>query len=191
VRTNNKNHVSLGLLLGGLLLLADNAAAEPGQCGAQVLLNDGATHVSVTPDSGARQPLAVWENGKGQFRKASLGTGGGFAAVPTGATRLYLLAAQGENAELSAFYTALSEDFRDAAKPSFLAGAEADGAPSGKRPRKRRAVGNDIQAYEDGSMRSIQRAVEAPAEPEPAKAAEVLACAFDFAAQSAGGNPSR
>jgi hypothetical protein len=205
VQTNNKNSVSSLLLLGGLLLLTDGVAngvaAEPAQCGAQVLLNDGAgraeqpiapgaetpisgaAQVAVTPDSGAPHPFAVWENGKGQFRKANVGAGGGYAAVPAGATRLYLLAAQGENAELSAFYAALSDDFRDEAKPSFLSGAEANAPTPGKRPRKRRAVGNDVQAYEDGSMRAVQRAVEASADPEPANAAEVLACAFDFAAR--------
>jgi hypothetical protein len=177
---------------------AAQAGAEPAECRAKVLLTDPeanmrgvaiapgvataigeAARVRVTPEPNAPRPLlAVWENRQGQFRRA----GAGALPVPPGAVRLHVFAPQGENDEASVFYASLSEAFRDAPKPSFLAG---------KRRRKPRGVDDDVTAYQDGSLPAARRVADAPAESKPGQAAETVACVFEFSGPALGGDPSR
>jgi hypothetical protein len=186
----NDKRIPTSLLVGGLLLLTGGLAdgrAEPASCGVRVALDSGAkdqggVKVSLTPEPDAsRPPLAVWENDKGQFRRAGLAAAGDVIPAPRGAVRLYVLAPRGDNEELSAFYGALTEEFRDAPKPSFLPTAAAETAKPGQ--RKRRAVGNDIQAYRTGSI--------SPAPGTgPLHGAEVVACGYDVSSAGAAGDPS-
>jgi len=116
--------------------------------------------------------------------------------VPPGAVRLYVLAALGENDELRAFDDALSEEFGDATKPSFLPGGE--GQPTSvRRKRKPRGVDDDVKPHRPSSLPSSSRRTEEPtavglsAKPEGGTGAEVLACAFEFSGVAAVGEPTR
>lgn len=210
--TDSRNSLCVSLLLAGLTVLAGASGtvqAEPGRCGAKVLLTDpaanlrdatvapgaatavgAAARVSVAPEAGAaKPPLVVWENGQGQFRKAVSGA----SPLPSGAVRLYVLAALGENDELRAFDEALSEEFGDAPKPSFMPGG-GEGAPAtGRRRRKPRGVDDDVKPHRPSSLPGSSRrtteppAGEAAAKPEAAANSEVLACAFEFSGAAAGG----
>jgi hypothetical protein len=203
VLINNKNRISARLLLGGCLLLSGGAApghADSDQCGARVLLTDLDTNlrnfaispgvdtpigetarVSILPEPNAPQPpLAVWENGQGQFRKVSRGT----APVPLGAVRLHVLTAQGKNDDLTAFDTGLSEDFGDAVRPWFI--------PShGKRKRRNRGVDDDVRSYHKGSLPAARQIPPPSSQNGAAQGAEVMACEFEFSARGPGGDPSQ
>lgn len=188
-----------------LFLVAEGEGGQPAGCQARVLLRDpeappvvgGAARlgalplppgartavgagaaVAVAPGRGASRPaLAVWENGRGEFRRAGVAAGDGFAAVPAGAARLHLLFPQSETDPLAAFYGGLSEEFHSASRPALLTAAAQE-----ERARfwKRRGVGNGVGSHKDGTIKGPRRLPEAADGSLSPAEAETLACHFEI-----------
>ncbi len=113
-------------------------------CGGSASLGGLETQLAFATEP-AKITHIVWEDSQGRFLKAAKSTDRQLQHIPAGAARLYLLAAQGENAELASFLAPLGGSFTSSPRPSFL--------PSPAPPAQRSVSGDkrdDVAALQPG-----------------------------------------
>jgi hypothetical protein len=187
------------------LFLERSPAASAGTCQTQVLFRDpnlppiigpagiepgiplaDAEHASLSPGSelavakAGQNVHAVWQDAAGRFRKEAR-LSSAFSPLPPEATRLYVMAAQGENPELTQFISGLDDVFSPRPLPPFLVRAHHQAIARSGPDVQERGVGDLIISVKPGTVSPAPKGSDTAFNGQ----ATIAVCEYGFSTTSA------